>query len=188
MNWIWENKTWLFSGLGVALVLGILRYIFKPSSHGTTNQSSTIRDVANSSLMGSPIATGSNITQNVTIAGPSGAQASPEFHSALSANEIIKQIKSLPPYQQWQAGKNYEGLKVSWPTSLLSVKPDGHVHMLYGDGLPRTASIIAGVNISENSRLKISHEDTKLQVTGTIESIEAYGAIYLRDATITFRD
>jgi hypothetical protein len=147
--------------------------------------------VANSSLIGSPIATGSNITQNVTIAGPSGAQASPEFHSTPSANEIIKQIKSLPPYQQWQARKNYEGLKVSWPTSLLSAKPDDNetcgVHMYYGDGPLVAASIIANVNISENPRLKISHEDTKLQVTGTIEKIDA-SLIYLRDATITFRD
>jgi hypothetical protein len=189
MSWFWDNRTWLFSGLGVVLLLGALRWMrafFRPRP---TAQPSNLA-ISSSFLVGSPVATGSNITQSVSITVPEGSQGTGEFHSDPSADEITGYISSLPPYQQSQACANYEGLRVSWPTVLKSVSPEddrsARVLMHYGEGGLNSSSVFITVDVSKYPRLKISHRGTKLQVTGTIDEANDHW-VKLKDATLSFR-
>jgi hypothetical protein len=38
-NWISENKAWLFEGLGVVIILGVIRYLWKKNGITQSNPS-----------------------------------------------------------------------------------------------------------------------------------------------------
>jgi hypothetical protein len=68
VNWLWQNKEWLFSGIGVAVAGGLFwrfrRLLFpSPPPSNTSIQSAAI--VANGPVNASPVANGSNISQSV---------------------------------------------------------------------------------------------------------------------------
>lgn len=62
MHWVWINKEWLFSGVGVAILGTVLAFLFRRRL--ASGNTSAIRA---STMIGSPVATGSNITQKVNI-------------------------------------------------------------------------------------------------------------------------
>ncbi len=97
MNWVWENRTWLFSGAGIALVSVVVWLI----RHFYTNPP-TPRRV--SSIADTPPITGVSVPVVPLV----------QTNSHPTPIEIREHLKDLPPYQQQEAASHYAGLPVRW--------------------------------------------------------------------------
>jgi len=196
VNWIWENRTWLFSGAGIAALTLLLWFVRRLRTAGLRPRSENYTEgarVENASLSGSPIASGSNISQTVqnifspispTIAAPIG-----ETHP--TPDEIREHIKSLPPYGQLEAAENYAGLPVHWRMRLYGVDKEFNetcsVNMKVS--LTDFLAIYCDVRTIDCPRLRVAKRGTPVEVSGVIERVQAEGlVITLRDARLVFLD
>jgi hypothetical protein len=194
MNWLWDNKEWVFSGAGVAIFGLLYGFFFRPRPAANSSQVSADRS---SAVLGSPVASGSHISQVVNIV-TAAHSPSPLTANAYSdkpgPDEIHAHLESLPVFQRKAVKESYVGLKVRWPVTLsdlqelppaLRWKPD-HTHTL----VTRSAAgpeIEADINIETFPRLKISHHGTALRVSGTIKHLGITGFTYkLDDVEIEF--
>jgi hypothetical protein len=103
IDWLLKNKEWLFSGLGVSVLLGILSILRffrrrKPAVEGAT----VVVRVENTS--------GVEISPGRTVA--------VERISPLTPEEVQKSIEDAPPLQRDAVASRYIGLKVEWDTEL----------------------------------------------------------------------
>jgi|ERR1700731_3078008 len=197
MNWLLANKEWIFSGIGVALLGLLYAVFFRPRSIGASGQVSADRQ---SSMTGSPLASGSNISQTVnivTMSHPPTPGPDVAYSETPSPYEIKKQLLALPVFQRKAAASSYLGLRVRWKGTLLEldelwphynkVASSGDAtHDLYLLGEDKGGIVKMYVNIERFPRLKISHEGTGIQVSGTIGHVSESGAVRLKDADITF--
>lgn len=192
MQWLWANKEWLFSGLGIALVSVIYRFWF--------HQPHARLSVRNNSMVGSPVASGSNISQTIHVGDvirndTDVFEKSDGYKEQPSPDQIQAYLESLPIYQQADAANAYCGLKVSWPVRLRALFPLSEVDRrvlkttcthdaMLGAGYTR---IVAYVDVRKYPRLKIMHEGTWLRICGVITFVsESGGHIRLNDTEISF--
>lgn len=194
MDWILANKEWVFSGVGVAIVGSFIALFFRRRTAGSTHNVSTVKA---RSMIGSPVATGSNISQNVsiTLATPQSAQFV-EYSPRPAPREIFSQLSSLPVFQQADAAEAYKGIKVRWSAEFWTMEdirlcfgyePIGDTtHFVLLNAEKRSELIRVPVNIERIPRLKVTHRGTKMEVRGTIQEVKA--SILLKDATLSFVD
>jgi len=195
MHWIWSNKEWLFSGVAVWVIGTLLTLWFRRRTPATSQNTATI---SANSMIASPVATGSNISQtvNVTHVAQAVATTNDEYSPRPSPTEILTQLRSLPAFQQKEARKAYVGIKVDWRVSFSSmteVSPfDGHqsgsTHRVYlypPEG--HVPFVTVDVDIEQIPRLKVTHDETPMNVTGIISSVEPLH-IELKDAKLSFVD
>lgn len=203
MQWLWSNKEWLFSGIGVALV-GLLFQVFVRGR--VSRNSAVVSADRNSSVLGSPVASGSNITQVVNLGvlpgGPAQSQPEPGYSSTPTPVDIWNHLRGLPVYQRSLTKDSYVGQKVRWQVIFRNVqalpptlpfKTDATHDLLVfyelGDskvGIP--LSIFARITIGSFPRLKIIHEGARMEIAGEIEYVSENGATRLKDVHITFLD
>jgi hypothetical protein len=198
MRWVLDNKEWLFSGVGVAIMGGLLTLFLRRRVVPAQTNSST---VAGNSMIASPVATGSNITQNVTISlqpnVPPRTQQGDEYSERPTPQEINSQLTSFPPYQYRDAERAYRGIKVTWSVTFQSLddikhygglnirNDDTHIVFLsYGHEEQGTCFVMANINIEQVPRLKVAHRGTRMRVSGTIESTGS--TTRLMDASLWF--
>src|SRR6478752_9413651 len=121
MNWLWSNKEWIFSGIGVAIPGVLYALFFTKRSQPSIVSADADRQ---SSVLGTPMATGSNIRES-TIATPMGsvgAQPVATHDEKPTPAEIVTQLNSLPLFQREDARRSYYGLRVCWPVRLLDLQ------------------------------------------------------------------
>jgi hypothetical protein len=113
MDWIWQNRAWLFDGIGATIVGGlivwaIIRFL-SASREQPRGSAVEVRADHGASLTGSPIANGSNITQTINIGAVSVPTTSPalDYRSDPTPQDILRQIRSAPPFDQARITKNY---------------------------------------------------------------------------------
>jgi len=199
MHWIWDNKQWLFSGVAVAAIAFFYRLLFHRPSPGNSNVVSADR---NSSLIGSPQASGSNITQNIHIGVPSApthlAQSTNTYSESPTLDEIYEQVKRLPVYQQSLVKDSFLGLKVRWAVKFADLKTVSDAerqlwkidatHDLLADS-SESCGIRVHVDIDRFPRLKVLHKGTPIQVAGEIDFVSDDARfVRLKHGDITFDD
>jgi hypothetical protein len=119
MNWLWENRTWLFSGVGVSALTALVwfvRRLWVPAKQPsiTAEGAATIE---NASLVGSPVAMGPNISEVIHAPPTTGiSQTQPTQEKIRSEIEGLGTIRFdyLP----------VSPLENGW-TSAYKHKPDG---------------------------------------------------------------
>jgi hypothetical protein len=180
--WILANKEWLFSGIGVAVILvggGLVRRRLL-SGRRTSALIPATEAVA---LTTAPPAL-APVPQTFIAPVPIFTKPSPD--------DIHNQIDSLPPYQQRFASDAYKGLRVCWQAVFGTIQDDGlnksQVVLRQPDrsrqdwtGMIRCRR----VDISAQPRLKIAHVGEQVIVRGTIAEVDDF-SIHLRDVTIDF--
>jgi hypothetical protein len=201
MHWILGNKEWLFSGIGVAILGSVLAFFVRRRT--VANENTSI--IEDTSMIGSPVATGSNISQTVSVT-LAGTQPTPDARDSYSGkpapDEIYSQLAALPIFQRDDAAKSYVGIRVSWPVRLDyletlregTIDPTANTHRVYlsyensiASKLGKTTTLVSvDVNIGRNPRLKIAHEGDQMRISGTIEN--AGNAIRLKNAVLSFVD
>jgi hypothetical protein len=197
MHWLWDNKEWLFSGIGVAL----LGWVYTKFSRPRASSSNAISASGGSSIVGSPIASGSHISQtvNITMRGAEqrSQQLGTDYSEKPSAHDVAAQLRSIPAFQRLEARKSYIGLHVRWPVTLSRlydlpenhgrISKNHHTHTLIGDSPNGGPEITAHFNIERCQRLKISHTGALLDVSGTISFIsDDSSKMALKEITIDF--
>ena len=171
-QWLTGNYAWIFSGIGVAVVVGIAGWLARRKTRSAHGSSVSI---SKSSISGLVAAGRDNIIQTVNIS-PSHDPSDDEYSETPTADEIRAQIDSLPFLQQAGARKSYEGIKVKWParifymTELLTRPGIADVRLRYGDR-SAGAGIYAEVELDKYPRLRSVHEEEPVTVMGTIKGM-----------------
>lgn len=102
LNWIWQNRQWLFSGAGLSAILIGGGWIYQ-----------RFLKTGNLILPANALV-GTGATSSSKVPG--------QFDQKLTPTEIRKRISNLPPYQQKRAAQDYEGINVSWSLEFVSIE------------------------------------------------------------------
>ena len=169
LKWLADNYTWIFSGIGVAVLVGSLGWLARRkvrSAHGSSV------NISKSSISGSVVAGRENIIQTVNIS-PSQDPTGDEYRETPTADEIREQTNSVPFLQQEAARRSCKGIKVKWParisyiTELLTRPGTAAVTLRYGDR-STGAVIYVEVQLDKYPRLRSVHEGEPVTVMSTI--------------------
>jgi hypothetical protein len=199
LDWIWQNRQWLFSGAGIS-ILAFLLWIAK--NLRASKMPTYAANVA-------PLKDGLLSPPSSEPVGKLPSSSSPQAEISLgrftkpTPHEIKAAITSLPPFQRRAATRAYEGLKVRWLTEFSYVQQDGYergraerlgnmdeipwlVTLQYRQQQPYTSEMVScyGVSPSAYPQLKIMHERTPIVVSGTIRFVGL--AIDLIDVVLEF--
>ena len=179
MNFLWENKEWLFSGIGVMVLLAIYRIYKAIRNRNRIKRNLTIEnvnpDIPNKS---------SRNTQN-------GESKAISLLKNTMPHEIIEAIDSLPLLQRRDAAKHYIGMTVSWRLPLSDISEEGckpHFVSIYLSGRSETFSgtlVCFEVSREEYSGLGLLKKHDIIEVEGRINSVDSL-SIFLSDAKINY--
>src|ERR1700692_3663128 len=107
MNWLWANKEWVFSGIGVVFLGLLARMLLRPRA---VEQSGIVSADRNGSVTGSPVASGSNISQTVNIITTTHSSAprpTTVYSEKPTPDEIHAHLDSLPVFLRKTAKDSY---------------------------------------------------------------------------------
>ena len=196
MNWVWENRAWIFSGVGVSIIvaaLWVFRRFFLPPSPSSVP--SNVTKIESSSLSGSPVATGSNISQTVQITNISNSESKTvprRKFTRPTPDEITKQLNQLTDYQKPFASKAYEQIPVYWPVlfdSLFTRQGDDECRVVFthANDKPHFSQIFCdGIKLSDYPRLKLAREGDRMELSGTILGVDIFACVFLKDVKLIF--
>jgi len=129
-RWLWANREWVFSGVGVLIVVWGIRFLRQyiwpagKEAQPATQVASAAALVAASATgaVGSAIAAGSNISQvvNNEIKLIAVSTRQKRIRSKPTPADISKQLAKLPPMQRDKFRAHYQGLRVSWPVRFMT--------------------------------------------------------------------
>jgi hypothetical protein len=188
MHWLIANSSWIFSGIGV-LVVSVVGKLIWDKMRARDQGSTAVVVGAGASLLGSPVATGSHIIQNVQVSfTETKAEEEPasEYKERPSAKEIFDDLRRLAPYQRLVANDSYRGVKVRWRGRFAGLQIEEQDQSKYrvlirdDSGRPNAAFRIS---IEANPRVKLAKEGDRIQVFGTIHDVLGVW-IWLEDATV----
>lgn len=110
----------------------------------------------------------------------------PEYREKPEPNQIMAEIKALPPVQSEKASKNYEGLLVKWRVTYSFVTTrdwDGTTDLYFKYGSSHV-QIVCNVDLEQYPIMKTLKQGHKMRVAGTIERVEFPFFIYLAPGAI----
>jgi hypothetical protein len=157
MEWIINNKEWLFSGAGIAAVMAIIAItriiIVRRRQPKDQHQSAnTLR-----------------VPEQTQLPSPPAVQKSCLIDQSLQV--IFADINSRPPFQQEDTKKHYIGTLIRFEGVLFSLnkRDDNEVHVTLSQGQDAMyPSVKFVVNVTDNPKFKFIHEDTPITVVGKI--------------------
>jgi hypothetical protein len=156
ISFLAKNKEWLFSGLGIFIVLGIISFVRKLiQAHKQKirfNKTQALKII--------------NKNLPTLILFPPSVPSFPP-----TPDEIIRAIEQAPILQRLDISKHYTGLKVNWESTLWhAIKiSDDCVEVMLRVGTPIISFKLNPKNYPELGLLK---EGVFLTVEGTIENIK----------------
>jgi hypothetical protein len=178
LQWIADNKQWLFSGIGVTLILGIF-YLVRRLFNRKTN-------VLLQSTVAPPPAEQTPLQSIVT---PSLAEQTPVAPIRpvirLDIAAIEKEIESRPPYQRKEVRQNYIGLRFEFTGQLNSADPldNGQIRIFLQKSPGQYPFVVGEVAENKYPELKVMHQGTKLTVQGTLTEFSSH-VVRLNDIVI----
>jgi hypothetical protein len=172
-----KNKEWLFSGIGIVLILGLFSIIRK-LIYRQKKESIPLSGPQNLKVIFESPPSPAIIE---TKSAPYSTPANIVPLESLSPSEIFRTIREAPLLQQDEITKHYIGLKVTWEGKLssASTKENDIVRMyMYSLYDP----IVFEVNKNDYPGLGLLKKDTIITIEGIIDKIEGYFTI--KDARI----
>jgi hypothetical protein len=164
IDFIIENKEWLFSGLGVSaltVIVLIVRHIILARKKKESSDI-IVNDVKQPSVINT------HLQEDTSII----------YSKDPTPNDIAKEIAKLPPYQQGAAENNFVGLKVRWDLSL------SLVHLRDNDEVILTCNfkgysryVDVATNLQKYPQIKIAKEGQNLTTYGVITGIDPSGPV-----------
>ena len=161
IDWILQNKEWLFSGVGVSVILifwGVIRH--KKESQNTKTQ--VVVHVHNAD---------ESTPSNYEEVSP----ADIERISPVNFEMIRKAIDTAPPFQRDDVQRKFIGINVEWDSYLNSANEDndGYVKLMLKTGKDiGTGFIFCKVLLSDYKELGILPENSKIRIHGEIEEAD----------------
>ncbi len=151
IEWILDNKEWLFSGIGV-FVLSTFVWFMKRNSSNSNTATPPVQPPLEATL----------------------APAVEHPPNTPTISDIFEDIRSRPSYQQDQAKKDYLGLRIRFSGQLSQVsKGDASlVTVFMKDPDDTYLSIIFDVDINDFPEFKTMHSGTPFTVEGALTRLE----------------
>jgi len=181
VKWITANYTWIFSGIGVAMLVAGYEWLRRRNKGRGTVLNSLV-NVSGSTITGSTLV-GRDVIQTIHVTREISHPIEGEYSPTPTANEIRQQIYALPLLQQPAARRSYVGLRVKWPAQIENLhqsrSKDGivGVSMRYGDE-SWGATLYGEVELDKYPRLKSIYDGERVKVMGTIGEVQT-GVIWL---------
>ena len=176
-GFVWDNKEWIFSGIGIVVLLGILKILRHKFHKPKTEAPQVIVHVAATEQTLSPDIKGTELKR-----GPI------ERISPITFKDIRKTIDAALPLQKDHVRKNFVGIKVEWDSFLKYAYPrkDGMVRLTLGTSKAiGLESIHCEVPLSRYRELGILPEGAKIRIQGTIAEAGSLD-VDLNDVTLFF--
>ena len=170
-QWIVDNKQWLFSGVGVMLLLLIGNFLRRRFTRPRT----TDMGLGGHSL-------------SFVIQGPSTPPiALPTTVADIAPDDILKSVEAAPLLQRPDVAHHYRGLRVSWDGSLANArkKSDRSVRLQISCGKESSASVFVDVNPTDYPGIGLLRERDSLVVSGIVADVSSY--IDLVEAHVDFK-
>jgi len=182
-----------------AIIVGVLTYLKRDNASQSANARGN-GQAANASGNGNAINAGGDVhigDVNTSAAGAStgasagaGVYRSPNRKYSLtpSPQEIASDVGNHPPLQQGDMAKHYCGLLVHWKVMVNTIKPqpNNFALMLCYVEDPRVA-VCFTVSLEQFPQIRIAKHDSKVWVSGEIESYTPFSEIvYLKDVSLNF--
>jgi len=170
-DWIWDNKEWLFSGVGVIIVVLVFSWLKKRIKSRKTQEPS---------LNGATL-------QDVIDAPPPPKQEPDIPATSLSPGKIIKEVKSAPFLQQPDICKQYEGIKVSWKGKLSFAEKidEKNIRLMISVTEKKGSNLVFFyVNPKQYPGIGLLREGHEILVEGRIKEVLEY--IYLKADKLIF--
>jgi hypothetical protein len=191
LNWIMNNKEWLFAGAGIILIVEIYKLFMN-----NLNKKESKVPVDASVQVNTHVSPNINVSPSIHI-NLKDVDLDPQNNAALkkangqtslTATEIGERLANLPPFQKEDALKHYIGLSVDWEMDFSSAKKNGEDLVrviLNNSGKFSFASF--SVKLSEYPEIKVMLKAKKIRVQGKINSIDS-GATWfeLEDVVLTY--
>ena len=148
IKWIIANQEWLFSGVGVALIAGLIALVQKI-------RSSRI----------------SNIQPEPKYPFDSGEYAPLPFPQGICAD-----IAETPPYQRQMKSVSYAGQKIQWLVTLQNILDRGNdmVHLMLWDR-GHYPWVYCDTTLNDYPQLKISRTGRRIWIAGAIATVDEGG-------------
>ena len=175
IDWIIKNREWLFSVVGVAILLGVATFIRRRlSTKSTPTESSAVSMVM--------------VVPNHNHQ-PKDSFEVEGYSKKPSPKEIWAAIQATPPFQQPAKSSSYVGLKVQWVTTFQSCTNQGvgkvKIHMTDPKSIQWV--YLEDLEIEKYPQFKIAHTGARIQFAGTITRVEISG-IFVVPEKIQFPD
>lgn len=171
INFIAKNKEWLFSGIGVTILI-VIYAIFKKFFLKQAKQDNN----------GKTQETAVNLNLSKKVKKPSRNNATHiEGTNFLTVVQINKTICDAPPLQRDEIRNNFKGIKVIWETYLKHARKDINNKDIVRLRLsPEPLShfsqhtISCKVKLNDYRELAILPEDTKIRIQGEIAEADVW--------------
>src|ERR1017187_7656298 len=182
LDWLRDNRQWVFSGIGVPIVVALFALLFRRKSHQPA-----VRIIDEPTLMAT-IATNSSASLSVNpsvplATNPSIRLAPVPIASLLTPTYILDTVGAAPPLGRDYAAAQFIGVAVEWDFPLSSARNYGesiHVRLR----IRSLSTIICNVDPTQNTFLRFTHEGSLIRVRGIISNLDEWD-ITLKDATLS---
>lgn len=162
LDYIMKNKEWIFSGIGVSLIAGLL---FVIKHVWQTNKK--IETVANTVALPEPAAKG---IESQDVKSTDILQDDIE--------RVVQEVEDMPPLHLDDVRKNYIGLYVDWMTEYCSAyKKDDDIIRVSLTAITtcfRPINVNCEVSLSEYKQFSILKRKAKVRIVGTISKFDSY--------------
>jgi hypothetical protein len=184
IDWLWNNKQWIFSGIGVTVIIAAValgRWLVKQYPRPLIR--SRRRDVGMHPLIPPEYL-------------PSTAPTQPPETDRMRAQralrvmpitfaEIFAAIDAAPPLERDAVAARYRGIAVQWSTWLRSARGTGRddevaVRLVTSESI---RTVACTVRLSEYPELRVVLQETRIQITGRIAGVDLLN-IELEDADL----
>jgi hypothetical protein len=177
VQFILDNKEWIFSGIGVAILGGLIAILSRGLQKSRAKPPQVIIHVSGTDQNNSEENKATEITP-VSI----------KRISPIRFKDIKKAIDEAPPLQRDQVRKNFVGIKVEWDTYLKGAtkQKDDMVHLgLRTEENFGLDTIWCMVPLSQYRELGVLPEGTRIRIQGEIEDADSWD-VTLKNVTLFF--
>lgn len=169
LNWLRENYQWVFDGIGVVVLVGLLAWLGRLR----TRRRRTMSPQQEPEPTPHP------------FSAPPGPPGPPESLSPRDTKpspfRIIRDVMSSPPLQQAARAQAYVGIRVTWSLVLVHASDEGNRFSLsLGDASGAFLSVWCHVKPEDYPELRIAKSGTPIRVTGEIQKVDSVN-ITLKD-------
>jgi len=176
VDWVINNKEWIFSGIGISVpvaLITVVRYLRQRKSQGSLSIESRF-----------PV----TVPQEGQVSAPIAI----ERISPVTPNELQVSIESATPLQKNAVAERYIGQRIEWDTELRSAEQEGSLVRLLLSAVKGTDSqypypvfVWCSVKLDEYPELAILLEKTHIRINGIITKVSSR-TLSLDNARLTF--
>ena len=169
LNYITDNKEWLFSGVGVVVLFALVPWVLRLVSRvrSQTGRGTAIQASANESM---------EHLDQVAARRTDHLLPSPLTRLAsVTFDQIMEARAAAPPLQQQEVANRYVGLTVQWEMQLFSAsKRDNDTVYLSLDFGPRSYGLIrCEVRLADYRELNVLPKGHPISIIGEIAGVDA---------------